>query len=144
MFLVFHKYDLDLVQTKKGIVPAMECVRPGGVIVLVGACDDGWGGEASVSRQALTEQEPARILADLRAMFERGDCPWASAPCSSRYLFSKAVSELGCRLIAVTGINDDLVLTVGRCHLQIKVISLVRNLVNFTSFEKVDSSMIVG
>jgi nickel-dependent lactate racemase len=101
-------YDFDLVQTKKGIVPAMECVRKGGVIILTGACDDGWGGERSVSRQALMEERPDEILKNLYSMFYAGEYPWESAPCSCRYLFSKAVSELGCRVIAVTGINDEL------------------------------------
>ena len=103
-----YPYDFDLVQTKKGIVPAMECVRPGGAIIMVGECPDGWGGEGAVSKQALTEEQPEDILADLYKRFEAGDCPWATAPCSSRYLFSKAVAELECLVIAVTGINDDL------------------------------------
>lgn len=103
-----YPYDFDLVQTKKGIVPAMECVRNGGTIVLVGECPDGWGSEGEVSRQALTEERPEDILADLRRRLEQHDCPWESAPCSSRYLFSKAVAELNCQVIAVTDINDSL------------------------------------
>ncbi len=103
-----HPYDLDLVQTKKGIVPAMECVRPGGAIIVVGECPDGWGAEGEVSRKALEEERPDDILADLRERFERNDCPWEKAPCSCRYLFSRAVAELGCQVIAVTGINQDL------------------------------------
>lgn len=103
-----HPYDFDLVQTKKGIVPAMECVRPGGAIVLVGECPDGWGAEGEVSRDALERERPEDNLAQLHEQFERRECPWEGAPCSCRYLFSKAVAELGCQLIAVTGINDDL------------------------------------
>jgi nickel-dependent lactate racemase len=106
-----HPYDFDLVQTKKGIVPAMECVRKGGTIVMVGQCPDGWGAEGVVSRKALTEERPAEILADLRKRFERRDCPWNLAPCSCRYLLSRAVSELKCQVIAVTEINDDLAKT---------------------------------
>ncbi len=103
-----HPYDFDLVQTKKGIVPAMECVRPGGTIILIGQCPDGWGSEGPVSRQALTEERPRDILADLRKQFASGHCPWETAPCSSRYLFSSAVAELNCQVIAVTDINDEL------------------------------------
>ncbi|MEW6357489.1 MAG: nickel-dependent lactate racemase [Planctomycetota bacterium] len=103
-----HPYDFDLVQTKKGLVPAMECVREGGAIIMIGQCPDGWGGEGPVSKQALMEQRPEEILADLRRRFEAGDCPWELAPCSCRYLLSRAVAEMGCQVIAVTDINDEL------------------------------------
>ena len=106
-----HPYDFDLVQTKKGLVPAMECVREGGAIIMVGRCPDGWGGEGGVSRKALTEEEPAAILADLQRRFEQHNCPWELVPCSCRYLMPKAVSEMGCQVIAVTDINDDLAKT---------------------------------
>jgi len=106
-----YPYDFDLVQTKKGIVPAMECVREGGTIIMVGECPDGWGCEADVSKQALTEERPEDILADLRKRFESDDCPWELAPCSCRYLLSKAVAEMNCQVIAVTGMNDELAKT---------------------------------
>jgi nickel-dependent lactate racemase len=106
-----YPYDFDLVQTKKGIVPAMECVREGGTIIMVGECPDRWGCEKDVSRKALMEEEPHAILSDLRGRFERRDCEWECAPCSSRYLFSKAVAELHCQVIAVTDINDDIAKT---------------------------------
>ena len=40
-------YDMDLVQTKKAIVPATECVNPGGAIILVGESIEGWGAEST-------------------------------------------------------------------------------------------------
>jgi nickel-dependent lactate racemase len=89
----------------------MECVKEGGVIILVGECPDGWGGEGPVSKDALTHGQPDAILAELRRHFEAGDCPWELAPCSSRYLLAKAVAEMKCRVIAVTGINADLART---------------------------------
>lgn len=103
-----YPYDFDLVQTKKGVVPALECVRKGGTIILVGECMDGWGAEGYVSKPALMHERPETILAELKKRFEARDCPWEMAPCSSRYLFAKAVAEHGCQLIAVTGINHEL------------------------------------
>ena len=38
-------YDMDLVQTKKAIVPATECVNADGAIILVGESTEGWGAE---------------------------------------------------------------------------------------------------
>jgi len=103
-----HPYDFDLVQTKKSVVPAMEYVRDGGVIILVGECPDGWGAEGYVSRQALTGQSPGDILSELYSMFEKKETPWEYAPCSARYLFARAYAEKKCRIICVTGINDEL------------------------------------
>jgi len=105
-----YPYDFDLCQTKKSIVPAMECVRPGGTIILVGECQDGWGVEDQSSRKSLSERKPEDILKDLYERFQKQDhsAKYGAVPSSSSYLFSKAVAELDCQLIAVTGINDDL------------------------------------
>lgn len=103
-----YPYDIDLVQTKKGIVPAIECVKECGTIIFIGECKEGWGAEGIVSRKGLEEQKPKEILDELYHFFKQNKYPWNSAPCSSRYLFSKAVGELNCQLIGVTGINNDL------------------------------------
>ena len=55
-----YPYDIDLVQAKKTLVPALECVAPGGAIILLGECEDGWGGEAPFKR--LLEGEDPFIL----------------------------------------------------------------------------------
>lgn len=105
-----YPYDFDLCQTKKSMVPAMECVKPGGTIILVGECPDGWGVEDQSSRRSLTKEDPKNILSDLYERFEKRDCSadYEAVPSSSAYLFSKAVAEQNCQLIAVTGINEDL------------------------------------
>jgi len=103
-----HPYDFDLVQTKKSVVPAIEFVREGGVIIFIGACPDRWGCEKEVSREALMNMSPEAILTELRQQYARKECPWENVPCSSKYLFSLAAAEKKARLIAVTGINDDL------------------------------------
>ena len=53
-------YDWDLVQTKKAVVPATECVRRGGAIILAGECPDGLGAEAAF-REWITTLRPHEV-----------------------------------------------------------------------------------
>lgn len=100
-------YDVDMVQAKKALAPALDCVRPGGAIVLVGECSRGWG--ASAPERALLDPEAAlptraRIAADLQAGTLSD--PWP--PCSPGLLFMRAVYDLGVELIVVSALADDL------------------------------------
>ena len=54
-------YDMDLVQTKKAVVPAAECVNPGGTIVLVGESIEGWGAERAFA-DWLRDYSPQEIV----------------------------------------------------------------------------------
>lgn len=54
-------YDMDLVQTKKAVVPATECVKPGGTIVLVGESIEGWGAERTFANW-LRDYSPQEIV----------------------------------------------------------------------------------
>lgn len=100
-------YDVDMVQAKKTLVPAMECVRPGGVIILLGECAQGWG--ASTPEMGLLDPEGAlelrsRILADLRS----GQLVHHWGPCSPGILFMRAVYDLNLRLIVVSSLGEQL------------------------------------
>ena len=55
-------YDCDLVQGKKGIIPAAECVKPGGTIIIAAECPEGWGAESTFA-EWVKSYEPREIVA---------------------------------------------------------------------------------
>lgn len=54
-----YPLDQNIYQTVKGMAAAENCVKPGGVIIMVAACEDGCGGEAfhEIFRQASCVQD---------------------------------------------------------------------------------------
>ena len=95
-------YDVDMVQAKKALVPALEAVRPGGVAILLGECPGGWGAfEADMellrAETALGKRELIRHELQTDSL-ERG---WA--PCSPGMLFCHAHFDRQVQVIAVTG-----------------------------------------
>ena len=88
-------YDCDLVQTKKAIVPAREMVTPGGAILIVGACPEGWGAEKTFSEwmTGMSPQEVAEKVRD-RSLFGLG--------AHGAYLLARPIVEKGVRVIFVT------------------------------------------
>ncbi|MEA3399678.1 MAG: nickel-dependent lactate racemase [Armatimonadota bacterium] len=100
-------YDIDMVQAKKTLVPALECVREGGAVILVGECEDGWGGEEPF-RRLLEGEDPAAIIAEMRRRLAEGEVEWEWAPCSTGFLFSSVVHELGAQLIVVSELSEDI------------------------------------
>ncbi|NSW56812.1 MAG: nickel-dependent lactate racemase [Armatimonadetes bacterium] len=102
-----YPYDVDMVQAKKTLVPAMDCVRPGGVIILLGECSQGWG--ASTPEMGLMDPEGAlelraRILDDIRS--GRLEHHWG--PCSPGILFMRVVYDLPATLIVVSQLQEQL------------------------------------
>ena len=55
-------YDCDLVQGKKGIIPAAKCVNPGGTIIIAAECPEGWGAESTFA-EWVKSYEPREIVA---------------------------------------------------------------------------------
>ncbi len=102
-----YPYDIDLVQAKKTLVPALECIRPGGAVILLGECPDGWGGEAPF-RRLLESEEPQTIIAEMRRRLADNETEWHWAPCSTGFLFSSVVHERQAQLIVVSELNDEL------------------------------------
>lgn len=100
-------YDIDMVQAKKTLVPALECVREGGCVILVGECEDGWGGEEPF-RTLLESEDPEAIIEEMRRGLSQGDVEWHWAPCSTGLLFSSVVHDRGAQLIVVSELSDDL------------------------------------
>lgn len=100
-------YDIDMVQAKKTLVPALECVREGGCVILLGECEDGWGGEEPF-RALLESEEPGAIIAEMRRRLADGDVAWHWAPCSTGFLFSSVVHDLGAQLIVVSELSDEI------------------------------------
>ncbi len=100
-------YDIDMVQAKKTLVPALECVREGGAIILLGECEDGWGGEEPF-RRLLESEDPQAIIAEMRRRLADGDVEWHWAPCSTGFLFSSVVHDLGAQLIVVSELSEDI------------------------------------
>ncbi len=100
-------YDIDMVQAKKTLVPALECVREGGAVILLGECEDGWGGEEPF-RRLLEGEDPQAIIAEMRRRLADGDVEWHWAPCSTGFLFSSVVHEKKAQLIVVSGLAADI------------------------------------
>lgn len=100
-------YDIDMVQAKKTLVPALECVREGGAVILLGECEDGWGGEQPF-RRLLESEDPQAIIAEMRRRLAEGDVEWHWAPCSTGFLFSSVVHEKQAQLIVVSRLARDL------------------------------------
>jgi lactate racemase len=100
-------YDVDMVQAKKALAPALDCVKPGGAIILVGECARGWGAsqpERALLDPATAPQTRARIAADIQA----GRLQDAWPPCSPGLLFMRAVYDLGVRLVVVSSLGAEL------------------------------------
>jgi nickel-dependent lactate racemase len=94
-----HPYDLDLVQGKKAIIPAMECVKPRGAIIILAACPDGWGAEATFKEWLLTKtSEEAVRDVKKRDMFSLG--------AHGAYILAKPIVQKHANVIIVT--NRDL------------------------------------
>ncbi len=100
-------YDIDMVQAKKTLVPALECVREGGCVILLGECEDGWGGEEPF-RKLLESEEPGAIIAEMRRRLDEGDVAWHWAPCSTGFLFSSVVHDLSAQLIVVSELSGEI------------------------------------
>lgn len=88
-------YDCDLVQGKKGIIPAMETVRPKGAILLLAECQEGWGAETTF-REWLTGFSPEEVMKRVkdREAFTLG--------AHGAYLFAKPLVEKGVKVILMT------------------------------------------
>ena len=102
-----YPYDIDLVQAKKTLVPALECVRDGGAVILIGECEDGWGGEAPF-RRLLEGEAPESIIAEMRRRLRDGDVEWEWAPCSTGFLVSSVVHEKAAQLIVISELAEEL------------------------------------
>ncbi|MGD9495382.1 MAG: nickel-dependent lactate racemase [Armatimonadota bacterium] len=100
-------YDIDMVQAKKTLVPALECVREGGAVILLGECEDGWGGEEPF-RRLLEGEDPQAIIAEMRRRLAAGEVEWDWAPCSTGFLFSAVVHEKRAQLIVVSRLARDI------------------------------------
>ena len=100
-------YDIDMVQAKKTLVPALECVREGGCVILLGECEDGWGGEEPF-RALLESADPGEIIAEMRRRLADGEVEWHWAPCSTGFLFSSVVHDLSAQLIVVSELSDEI------------------------------------
>ena len=106
-----YPYDVDMVQAKKALVPAMDCVREGGVVILVGECRRGWGADAPDMSLLRAEEAPAKIAA-MRAGIQAGRCEWHWGPSSTGLMFSDVVFGRKARLIVVSTLQAELAGTI--------------------------------
>ena len=60
-----YPYDCDLVQTKKGIIPAINLVERNGAIILLGTCPEGLGAEGTFIKWLRTKT-PNEVVHDVR------------------------------------------------------------------------------
>ena len=90
--------DLNLYQTQKALANAEQAVRPGGIIILAGACPEGLGG--TVFEQWMLEAESLDdILGRIQKDFQIGGHKAAS--------FARALKKA--RIFLVSGIDKELV-----------------------------------
>ena len=92
-------YDIDMVQGKKAIVAATECVHPGGVVILLAACPDGWGAEGAF-QEWLLHKDPEQVVRDVkdRVLFSLG--------AHGAYILAKPIVEKGASVVMIT--NKDM------------------------------------
>ena len=60
----------DLVQSRKALIPASRAVRPGGVLILLAQCAEGWAADEG-SRPFLVNSHPKAIIAELNERYAR-------------------------------------------------------------------------
>jgi nickel-dependent lactate racemase len=101
-------YDVDMVQTKKALVPATAAVRAGGTVILVGRCQRGWGA-VQADREALSPTGDRYIaaLAERRAG-GHVDADWAAVSPGVMFWHAKRKA----RLLVVTEMCAELAGTI--------------------------------
>jgi nickel-dependent lactate racemase len=104
-----YPYDCDLVQGKKGIIPAMETVTPKGAIIILAECEEGWGAEDTF-REWLTGFTPEEVMERVK------DKSLFSLGAHGAYLFAKALIDKEARVIMVT--NPDLAKDLGETYIE--------------------------
>jgi len=88
-------YDLDLVQGKKAILPAIAAVNPGGAIILCAECPDGHGAEATFT-EWLLHKTPDEVVRDVR------DRRQFNLGAHGANILAKPIVEKGATVILVT------------------------------------------
>ena len=110
--------DRDLVQSRKALIPACRTVRPGGLLVLLAQCREGWAADEG-SRGFLTYSSPKEILAEMNdrcrrraeLFTEAGDDPSA---CTGALVFSIILEFRSLEVIVVSeleGLDETFLLT---------------------------------
>jgi len=91
-----HPYDCDMVQGKKGMVPASEIVRDRGAIVIAAECPEGWGAESTFGEwmTSCTPEEIVERIRDRRAF---------SLGAHGAFLLARPIVEKEVRVIFLTG-----------------------------------------
>jgi nickel-dependent lactate racemase len=104
-----YPYDCDLVQGKKGLIAAMETVKPGGTIVLLSECQEGWGAEETF-REWFMDFSPEEVMSRIKdkALFSLG--------AHGAYLFAKPFVEKRVKVILVT--NPALAQDLSKTHVE--------------------------
>jgi hypothetical protein len=65
-----ERASADLVQSRKALIPACRAVRPGGALILLAQCPEGWAADEG-SRALLVESHPKAIIAELNERYAR-------------------------------------------------------------------------
>jgi nickel-dependent lactate racemase len=98
-----YPYDCDLVQGKKGLIPATEMVKPKGAVLILSECQEGWGAEDTF-QEWLTRFSPEEVMRRVKEkdLFSLG--------AHGAYLFTKPLVEKAVKVILVTtpGMAKDL------------------------------------
>lgn len=104
-----YPYDCDLVQGKKGLIPAAQTVNPGGRIILLSECEEGWGAEPTF-RKWLTGLSPEEAMKRVRKkdLFSLG--------AHGAYLFAEPWTEKKAKVILVT--NPEMAKDLKRTHVE--------------------------
>jgi len=90
-----YPYDIDLVQGKKAVVPARDTVKPGGSIILLAACQEGWGAEPTF-KEWVKKYSPQEVV---RRVMDRGQFTLGAHGAN---MLAKPIVEKDARVIVVT------------------------------------------
>lgn len=100
-------YDIDMVQGKKALAPALTCVKPGGAVILLAECEGGWGA-AEPDWDLLSDRTCVAARQEIRQAVRDGRLERDWAACSPGLLFSRVVHDIPARLIVVSRLSDQL------------------------------------
>ena len=115
-----YPHDRDLVQSRKALVAGCRAVRPGGAIILLAQCREGWAADEG-SRPWLVDASPKQIVAEMNARYRRradsaADPPEGCASVTAALLFAFILEFCSLEVIVVSeldGLEETFLLTAG-------------------------------
>jgi nickel-dependent lactate racemase len=100
-----YPYDLDFVQAKKALVPAMDMINHRGVIILCAECSAGWGAEKDFQTK-IKYYSPVKFINNVKKNLETESYDMTFYPASAAFLYSHLVNYKEAKLILVSSLEE--------------------------------------